>query len=362
VSALWTGFRRGVLRPARLATELLHGDALRRHRARADLRAMRHRLAWAWKRVARERKEPSRPTILIGMIEHFGDIVAAEPVARYVRRQHPEAYLVWAVASRFRELIDSNPHVDAALPMDCLTEWIGFRDTRSFDQIIDLQIHGRFCETCYVLLEQPEDRRAIDLDNYYDHGCLLEVFCRSAGLPVLREAPHVYIPEASRSAVDALRLPSRFVAIHATSNQASRDWAADKWQQLVERITIDLGVPVVEVGLQPMVGPDTPGYTSLCGRLSLLETAEVIRRAETFVGIDSGPAHLANAVGTYGVILLGHYAAFTRYMPYSGEYGSGANADVIHADGPATTIPVERVLAPLEARLGSLPNVSVEAR
>jgi heptosyltransferase III len=362
VSALWTGFRRGVLRPARLATEMFHGDALRRHRARADLRAMRHRVAGAWRQAVRRRSEPARPTILIGMIEHFGDIVAAEPVARYVRRQNPDAYLVWAVAPRFRELIDSNPHIDAALPMECLTEWIGFRDTRSFERVIDLQIHGRFCESCYVLLEQPEDRRAIDLNNYYDHGCLLEVFCRSAGLPVLRDAPRVYIPEASRSAVDALRLPDHFVAIHTTSNQVSRDWAAEKWQQLVERIAGDLGVRVVEVGLQPMIDPSTPGYTSLCGRLSLLETAEVIRRAATFVGIDSGPAHLANAVGTYGVILLGHYAGYTRYMPYSGAYGTGTNADVIHADGPATTIPVERVLASVEARLKEPASKSTEAR
>ena len=60
----------------------------------------------------------------------------------------------------------------------------------------------------------------------------------------------------------------------------------------------------------------------MAGMLSILETAEVIRRAELFVGIDSGPAHLANAVATPGVILIGQYNAFKRFMPYSGLYAT----------------------------------------
>jgi heptosyltransferase III len=80
----------------------------------------------------------------------------------------------------------------------------------------------------------------------------------------------------------------------------------------------------------------------------------VIRRAAVFVGVDSGPAHLANAVGTYGIILLGHYRAYTRYMPYSGAYGDGRNARVLHNDGPASALPVARVLEALAPRLATL--------
>jgi len=361
VSALWTAVRRRVLRPARLATELFRGD-LRRHIARAELRAMRHRTAWIGKRALIRARNGRRPIVLIGMVEHFGDIVAAEPVARFIRSENPDAYIVWAVNPSYRELIETNPHVDEPYFVDCLTEWIGLRGSDRFDRIIDLHVHGRFCEDCYALLEQPVHRREIHLDNYYNFGCLLEVFCRSAGIPVLTDAPRVYIPAARRARVDGLGLPERFVAIHTTSNQDSRDWMAEKWQVLAERLATERGLQVVEVGLKPTVDAATPQYTSLCGKLSLLETAEVIRRAEVFIGIDSGPAHLANAAGTYGVILLGRYAAFERYMPYSGDYGSGMNADVIQADGPAKSIPVDRVLEAVARKLSRSPDLSAAAR
>jgi heptosyltransferase III len=99
----------------------------------------------------------------------------------------------------------------------------------------------------------------------------------------------------------------------------------------------------------------------LCGRLLLLETAEVIRRAALFVGIDSGPAHLANAVGTPGVLLLGQYRTFGRYMPFSGGYADGSRATVLHADGPAATLTVDEVFDAVMRRLRSPARPAVPA-
>ncbi|MCP6657752.1 hypothetical protein NL521_27855, partial [Klebsiella pneumoniae] len=91
-------------------------------------------------------------------------------------------------------------------------------------------------------------------------------------------------------------------------------------------------IKVIEVGLQSDLGrSQSEHYIDLCGKLSLLETAEVIRGSKLFVGIDSGPAHIANAVGTYGIILLGQYRAFNCYQPYSGAFADGSMASVIYS-------------------------------
>ena len=114
---------------------------------------------------------------------------------------------------------------------------------------------------------------------------------------------------------------------------------------------------MVEVGLRAACavdGSDVAGTArpvNLCGRLSLLETAEVIRRAALFVGVDSGPAHLANAVGTPGVVLLGRYRGFDAYVPYSGGYADGSNATLVRADGPAATIDPAAVARAVRAEL-----------
>lgn len=292
-----------------------------------------------------------RRVILIGLVDHFGDIVAAEPVARYLRERYPQEILVWAVRSPYRELVESNPHLDKALVLGCLNEWM-YLWKGLFSEVIDLHIRGRYCETCYCLYSRSGAAH-INLGNYYHHGNLLSVFCQVAGLPELQDPPRVYIGDRHRQKIDSLDLPERFIAIHCKSNQKERDWQTAKWQSLVEEMAKTYGFPIIEVGLRPEVLDPPSGYRSLCGQLSLLETAEVIRRAEVFIGIDSGPAHLANAVGTYGIIIMGHFRDYRRYQPFSGGYARGEGGIILYADGPASSLKCDRVLEALERRLAT---------
>lgn len=319
-----------------------------RHRSRARLAATCHRVLWTttWK-LRRVR----RPIVAIGLVEHVGDIVACEPLVRSLRQQNPDALLVWVVRRPYRELVETNPHIDAVLTVTCLTEWIDLARRRTFDRIVDLHMRGRCCETCWLLHDRTDGRTDITVDNYYDHGSLLQIYSRLAGLLPLDDAPRMYIPQSCRAPVDRLRLPSEYVVVHGASNQAERDWEEVKWQQLVRRTAESAGMPVVEIGLKSVLAPAVAPFRDLCGRLSLLETAEVIRRARLFVGIDSGPAHIANAVGTRGVVLLGHYGPWRRYMPFSGEYASGSNAEIIYGDGPASTITVDRAFESVQRAL-----------
>lgn len=337
------GFGENLRGKCRVARGLLRGGR-DRHMALARLKA--HRLRTRWRAETRR----GRRVVAVGLVEHMGDIVAAEPIARHLRAQYPGADIVWAVRPAFRALVDTNPHIDAALPVGCLSEWIYLKARHPFDALIDLHVPGRDCPVCRLQVQRARPDLAIDITNYYSHGSLLRVFCECGGLPPLDDGPRLYIPDDVRRRVDTLGLPEAFVAVHGTSNQDVRDWDPAKWQRLAETAAED-GVPVVEVGLKPVIAGDTPGYTDLCGRLSILETAEVIARARAFVGIDSGPAHLANAAGTYGIVLLGHYRRYTRYMPYSGAYADGTNAAILFGDGPASAIPVAQVREALRASL-----------
>ena len=116
-------------------------------------------------------------------------------------------------------------------------------------------------------------------------------------------------------------------------------------------MTDSFGIPIYELGLKQWVYSTGPLYKSLCGRLSILETAEVIRRAKLFIGIDSGPAHLANAVGTFGIIMLGNYLGFERYNPFSGGFCDGSKAVLLFGTGSVETIQVDSVFAKVEQHL-----------
>lgn len=294
------------------------------------------------------------PALTISLIEHMGDIVAAEPVARHARREHPDAPIAWICRDPYREVVAAFPEVDEVVTVRCMTGWLLLWAALP-GKVWDLHISERACPVCGISYRKPGPPGQLTRDTYYDHGNLLAVNCRAAGLPVLDEAPRLAPGGAAARRVDELGLPGRFVAVHCRSNEESRDWDTGKWRALAAWIAGDAGVPVCEVGGAAGVAVERDGALTrdLCGKLAPTETAEVIRRAALFVGVDSGPAHLANAVGTPGVVLLGRYHRYERYMPYSGGYADGSRADLVRGgEGrPARDIPLEAVRAAVARRL-----------
>lgn len=319
--------------PARALSLLRSADG--RHYVRARLRAAA-RAGFA------RRRRGGRERVAIALIEHLGDLVAAEPVARLVRRRHPDARISWVVLPRYADLVATRPEVDEVVRVGCLTEWIRYPAARAFDRVYDLHVDGRYCDRCGIRLHRAAAPAGVREDNYYHHGNLLRVFCLSAGLPPVDETPRLAIPAAAVREVDALRLPERFVVFHATTSQEIRTWPAAHWRRLAADAAAEL--PVVEIGLSPVLAPALPGAIDATG-LSVLGTAEAIRRAALFVGGDSGPAHLANAVGTRGVLLLGRFGEFRDYVPWSGDYGAGRRVEVVRTDGPIAALPPERARA-----------------
>jgi len=299
-----------------------------------------------------KKKNPGSKFIVIDLTEHFGDIVACEPVSRYIRRKYPDAYILWSVRKPYRELIDNNPNIDETLVVYCLTEWILLTKKYLIDETIELHFNGRVCPLCKVPLVNLNGNRDITAENYYTFGSILSAFCQCAGLPILDEQPRVYISPHAVNAIDSMKLPENYIVVHCTSNEIARDWSHSKWQNLSKRLIDKYHIHIVEVGTKSILEAlDSVYYIDLCGKLSLLETAEVIKRSRLFIGVDSGPAQLANAVNTYGIILLGHYRAFKRYLPYSGGYGSGTNATILYEDGPASNIEVDRVYKEIMKRM-----------
>src|SRR5260221_8927066 len=122
--------------------------------------------------------------------------------------------------------------------------------------------------------------------------------------------------------------------MHCEASQELRNGTSSKWQDLADWVADTLGIDVVEVGTRATIKCSSQKHHGLCGRLTLLQTAEVIRNASLYVGIDSGPAHLANAVGTRGVLIFGKYQCFDRYMPYSGRFADEQHCAILFADGP----------------------------
>ncbi len=287
--------------------------------------------------------------IVISKVIHLGDIVACEPVAEQYRIKYPEAFIIWCVEKKYRELIDSNPVIDYTLAVKCTTEWLLFVKLNIFDSVVDLHIENRFCHLCGIFLKKKDGSNGVDFDNYYHSGSLINVFCKAANIDVPMIAPKVYINRKVYDGLEKYDLSDPYVVIHCLSNESCRDWTIKKWRELLRRFNARKpDIKIVEVGLSPLLNDGSlRHYLDLCGELSILETAALIKRGSVFIGVDSGPAHLANAVDSRSVILLGKYRSFKRYMPYAGFFDKSDLVRILRSDGPAADLSVDAVLGEL---------------
>ena len=302
------------------------------------------------------RDQPHAQFTIIALIEHLGDIVACEPVSRYVKSASPGTKTIWLVKHEYRELLENNPFVDLVVTVHCLSVKDILIRWCKVDRVLDMHFFERYCSLCNATGKPKPSKKqntsGITLQNFYEKGDILKSMSLFAGLPALEEQPRIHISEDVELRVNALHLPSQFIVIHCSSNTDTKDWQQENWEKIVYHIEMKYRNPVVEVGLHAMLAGSSNGlYRNLSGQLSILETGEVIRRAKLFIGIDSGPAHLANAVGTYGIVLLGSYLGFDKYNPFSGAYGNGKNASLIHVTGPVANLPVRTVIEEVDAIL-----------
>ena len=306
-----------------------------------------------WTRLWLQRRFVERRLpVAIALMDRLGDIVSVEPVARYARERFPDAPILWFTTAPYAEVVAAFPTIDRVVVVRCMTEWLLLWSAGMFQAVLDLHFTGTYCLDCVISVTKGGPAASITGDRHYHFGNQLATRCRCAGLSPIMQGPRLVPGAAVRTKVDTLDLPAAYAVIHCAASERVREWTDANWSRLTDFVACQLGVDVIEIGLSPRaVKTEGPRRRSLCGQLSVMETAEVIRRARLFVGIDSGPAHLANAVGTMGVVLLGHFRDHERYMPYSGGYETGALCDLLWADGPVASLPLAQVVAAVGRRL-----------
>ena len=225
------------------------------------------------------------------------------------------------------------------LKIGCTWSYLKCHPCREIKSYLQFK-NNNHCDKCQVFTENPiAQKLGIDVFSYFNFGNLLEVFSKASGLigpnasfPA-DDQPGIYLQELHKNRVDLLHLEKPFIVVHCQSNYPAKDWPVNCWEMLIQWLSETYDFEIVEIGLKSNLTVLPNQYRNLCGQLSILETAEVIRRADYFIGLDSGPSHLANATGTFGIILMGSLNNFISYNPYSGTFGRKENAVFVLKDG-----------------------------
>ncbi len=269
---------------------------------------------------------------IIVLPEHIGDVIAFSPFAEKLKKDDKNTYVVWLINPKFLSIIEHNFNINYCIPIFCDGVAEKFSKNKNL-KIYDVRFNGNnFCTICNTKRQYKKIDDNFNLENYYEYGSLLEIFSKLANKPMKKEdwQPTIYIPSETVSEIDNLNLPTKYICIHATSNELKREWAKDKWVELCNLIFKNQNIKIVQIGLKDNLKIQHPNFIDFCGKLSLIQTAEVIKRSQLYIGIDSGPAHMANATKAKSIILLGKYRDIVNYMPFSGNFANGIDSKIIY--------------------------------
>jgi heptosyltransferase-3 len=290
--------------------------------------------------------------LFISLTEHIGDLVAAEPVARHLREENPEAMIYWVVDEKYNSLINSNPHIDKAITVSSFSEWVFLKHFVPKKKLYDLHINNKVCSKHGLILIK-KNPSGITTDNYYDKGNLLFCFSRSAGL----EIPFDIAPKLYKGFTEKHPSPfsGNYFVLHTSANTDDRMWGSKNWNHLADFIFTQFpGISLVEIGFTNKINSGDQHYINYCGEKDLAELAALIKGTKLFIGGDSSFAHFANALEKEGFILIGKINNFRRYMPYSGKYLKEKEANIFYFDEELSKLPFENIKSKLEQKIRSV--------
>jgi len=291
------------------------------------------------------------PRILITRLSAIGDCILTMPMVTALRRAIPKAFIAWAVERAAAPLIEHHASVDQVIrvPKRVLRKplelWQLRRELRAwkFDIALDPQALSKsaiiswlsgarrrisfrgpvgrelapWLATELVTSQQPHV-----VDRYLE---LLQPLGVQGG-EVRFDVPHSATAEqAMMPLLKQPRLSGGYAVINPGAGWPTKLWPADRLGQVAEQLGRERGLPSVvvwageqEKKLAEQIVAAAPESAVLAPPTSLLELTVLMRRARLFVGSDTGPLHLAAAVGSPCVGIYGP----TR-PEECGPYGTG---------------------------------------
>ncbi len=255
---------------------------------------------------------------LVVRLGAMGDIIHTLPAVSSL------GHVTWVVEPRWAALLDNNPHVDSVIPLD-RRDWSSVRlawseiRRRRFARCVDFQgliksalvaAAARAPQT-YGYAEPRESAAALAygtrvrptaphiVDQHLELALAAGAPARIVDFPLAAGAPEGMLPAGD------------FVLACPLAGWKSKQWPVGNYIDLARRLPLVVNGP-------PSAGGELAAihgaHVHLSGIPGLIDAT---RRARAVIGVDSGPLHLAAALGKPGVAIYGPTDP-ARNGPYGG--------------------------------------------
>jgi len=294
--------------------------------------------------------------ILIIKPSSLGDIVLALPALSALRRNFPDAQISWLIRPEFGPLLENHPYLNEIISFD--RKFLGkawyhpkafaslvsliLRLRRSkFDAVFDFQ--GLFRTACLAYLSGCKIRFGIanarELAHlFYTHKVVQDQNCihlvdyylkiiKAAGatnVEVKFEIPvnPTDVDSANRLLASHDIRAGDYVVFVPGSAHSDKCWPVERFASLADRISSKFDLPIISVGTESVksIVDQIKNLTdvqiaNLAGLTSLGELIALLKTAKLVVSNDTGPGHIAAALGT-PLVMMFSWSNPARIAPY----------------------------------------------
>lgn len=280
--------------------------------------------------------------IIVRMPNWVGDMVMATPVLTDLRKAFPDAKITAMCKIPLSDLLEEDPDIDEIF---CFSKTSTFSRHSDKKNIIEKLQSGKYdlgvlltnslSSAWWFWQGKVENRlgfdskgrkflltHAVPFPEKVESQHLVTTYkmlLAPLGLPISDSAPRIYLKDKEiQQAKNLLRQHGvtenhQIVGINPGATYGSaKCWLPERFRDITRRLLEDKDVFVVYFGDQATASLVkeicqglSPRVVNLAGLTSLRELASLVRLCDVFLTNDSGPMHIAAAIGTAVVALFG---------------------------------------------------------
>lgn len=249
-------------------------------------------------------------SIFFGLFHTLGDVVLATSVIRAIAEKYKDRNprITICTSSAYTDIFSNNPDIKEIIGAGSIGEVVLRSVERHYDKVyLPLQLtpeHNSWHQTKeYCVPKEGENHNLVD---YYADRCMDDIKITDRRCFLYPEEKHwneivENIPEAHREHF----LNTPFITLHTTSRNVSKDWPYNNFAELGKRIKEKYGdkLEVYQIGGKEDKTLPAPVFPFM--GTPILNTAALLGKALLAIDGDSGPSHLASAMGTKSLCIMG---------------------------------------------------------
>ena len=291
--------------------------------------------------------------VLFVRLRSLGDTVLSTPLYAALKAWRPDLSITVLVESPNHEVLKHNPDVDQVLTTpevpsslsSLFSRATALQEIRAARFACCINLHGGSTSAWLTLLSGSVHRVGLSsFRNTFAYTHTLDVPTRKADgtkwhtveyqmewlrklglpegtIPPLRVVPPPELEASVLRHLDGLGVKpdSRYAVVQPTSKFFTKEWTPEGFAEIADYLAREHGLQVLlsggpgEESKLQSVAQRCEKNVVVCAGVSVGELLWVLRRAKLFVGNDSGPTHLAAALGVPTVVLFGSSDAEVWY-------------------------------------------------